>query len=66
MEKTARGTSKTTTTMTSSTPTTTAMEEGIRWMADYAKSHHGEIISANPTEDYEFVVIGLWQKPLYR
>ena len=41
-------------------------EEGSSWMADHAKSHHGGVISPDPTEDYDFFVIGSWQKPLYR
>ena len=59
---------------TSSSTTITTMEEGREgedkegssWMADHAKSHHGGVISPDPTEDYDFLVIGSWQKPLYR
>ena len=64
MKKTARS--------TPSSSNTTAVreegreEEGSSWMADHAISHNGGDISANPTKDYDFFVVGSWKKPLHR
>ena len=39
-------------------------EEGTSWMADHTRSHHGGAISKDPREDYDFVVLGQYRKPL--
>jgi hypothetical protein len=40
--------------------------EGSSWMADHTRSHHGGTISADPCEDYDFLVLDQWRKPLLR
>ena len=40
--------------------------EGSSWMADHARSHHGGIISANVTDDYDFILLDQFRKPLLR
>ena len=41
-------------------------EEGTSWMADHTRSQHGGAISKDPREDYDFVVLGQYRKPLQR
>jgi hypothetical protein len=41
-------------------------EEGSSWMADHARSHHAGKISADPREDFDFLVLDQWRKPLLR
>ena len=41
-------------------------DEGSSWMADHAMARHGGTSFADPTQDFEFLVLGSWQKPLYR
>ena len=40
--------------------------EGSSWMADHARSHHAGIISANVTDDFDFVILDQFRKPLLR
>ena len=35
-------------------------------MADHTRSHHERVISEDPTDDYDFFVVGSWRKPLHR
>ena len=35
-------------------------------MADHARSHHGGTISEDPLEDYDFLILDQWRKPLLR
>ena len=35
-------------------------------MADHTRSHHEGLISEDPTDDYDFFVVGSWRKPLHR
>ena len=37
-------------------------EESSSWMADHTRSHHGGVISEDPTDDYDFFVVGSWRK----
>ena len=42
-------------------------EEGSSsWMADHTRSHHGGVISDNPLDDYDFLLIDQNRKPLLR
>ena len=41
-------------------------EQGSSWMADHSRSHHAGRISADPREDYDFLVLDQWRKPLER
>ena len=41
-------------------------EEGTSWMADHTRSHHDGEISADPREDYDFIEVGQFRKPLQR
>ena len=42
-------------------------EESVSsWMADHSRKCHDGVISADPMDDYEFVVTGTFQKPLHR
>jgi hypothetical protein len=41
-------------------------EEGSSWLADHARSHHGGVISNDPCEDYDFLVLDQWRKSLLR
>ena len=36
------------------------------WMADHTRSHHGGIMSANPADDYDFLIVEQNRKPLLR
>ena len=36
------------------------------WMAEHSRECHGGVISADPSQDYEFVVTGTFSKPLHR
>ena len=36
------------------------------WMADHTRSHHGGVISANPLNDYDFLIVEQNRKPLLR
>ena len=70
MKKAARSTS--TRIPSSSSSSTTVQEggeeedEGSSWMADHAIHRHGGTSSKDPTQDYEFFILGSWQKPMYR
>ena len=70
MRKTVRGTtrssSSSTTTSTREEEGPADAEEGSSWMADHAMLVHGGTSSADPTQGYEFLVLGSNQKPLYR
>ena len=42
-------------------------EEGSSsWMADHTRSHHGGVISDNPLDDYDFILVEHNRKPLLR
>ena len=41
-------------------------EEGTSWMADHARSHHDSKISPDPRDDYDFLEVGQFRKPLQR
>ena len=41
-------------------------EGSSSWMADHTRSHHGGIISANPLDDYDFLLVEQNRKPLLR
>ena len=41
-------------------------EEGSSWMADLCRPHHRGLVSADPRDDYDFVVLGHYPKPLQR
>ena len=41
-------------------------EESSSWMADHTRSHHEGVMSEDPTDDYDFFVVGSWRKPLHR
>ena len=42
-------------------------EESVSsWMADHSRKCHEGVISADPIDEYEFVVTGTFQKPLHR
>ena len=41
-------------------------EEGSSWMADHSRACHRGLASADPREDYDFVVLGHYPKPLQR
>ena len=36
------------------------------WMADHTRSHHEGVISDNPLDDYDFLIIDQNRKPLLR
>ena len=36
------------------------------WMAEHSRECHGGVISADPSQDYEFLVTGTFSKPLHR
>ena len=40
--------------------------EGSSWMADHARSHHAGVISADVKDDYDFVLLDQFRKPLLR
>ena len=40
--------------------------EGSSWMADHARSHHDGVISADAKDDYDFVLLDQFRKPLLR
>ena len=41
-------------------------EEGSSWMADHTRSHHDGQMSSNPMDDYDFLVLDQFRKPLQR
>ena len=41
-------------------------EASSSWMADHTRSHHGGVISDNPLDDYDFLLIDQNRKPLLR
>ena len=41
-------------------------EGSSSWMADHTRSHHGGVISANPLNDYDFLIVEQNRKPLLR
>ena len=64
--KTAKTTSSSSTAREDRESEAAGDEEGSSWMADHALSHHGGKISADPTQDFDFFVVGSSIKPLYR
>ena len=41
-------------------------EGSSSWMADHTRSHHGGVISDNPLDDYDFLLVEQNRKPLLR
>ena len=41
-------------------------EEGSSWMADHTRSHHDGQMSPNQMDDYDFIVLDQFRKPLQR
>ena len=41
-------------------------EEGTSWMADHIRSHHDGQMSSNPMDDYDFLALDQFRKPLQR
>ena len=41
-------------------------EEGSSWMADHTRSHHDGQMSSNQMDDYDFIVLDQFRKPLQR
>ena len=41
-------------------------EEGTSWTADHTRSHHDDQMSSNPMDDYDFLVLDQFRKPLQR
>ena len=66
MRKTVRGTTRSSSSSTREEEGPADAEEGSSWMADHAMLVHGGTSSADPTQGYEFLVLGSNQKPLYR
>ena len=66
MRKTVRGTTRSSSSSTREEEGPADAEEGSSWMADHAMLVHGGTSSADPTQDYEFLVLGSNQKHLYR
>ena len=46
--------------------TTAGEAESSSWMADHIWSKHGGVQGPSPEDDFQFLVVGSWSKPLHR